>query len=155
MSSTPASNARTVARQAAVDFVAQGSARAWSPATGFRTLLYKEVLRFWKVSFQTVAAPVLTGVLYLLVFGHVLESHVDKQEGPVATVLILAGTLSTNDQVSVGSASGTVRKLSNYKGERVERAFRIGRRAQVTASAWTLFDGLRQIRKRLQHVVAV
>ena len=24
---------------------------------GFRTLLYKEVLRFWKVSFQTVAAP--------------------------------------------------------------------------------------------------
>ncbi|HBD35783.1 MAG TPA: metal-dependent hydrolase, partial [Cupriavidus sp.] len=26
---------------------------------GFRTLLYKEVLRFWKVSFQTVAAPVL------------------------------------------------------------------------------------------------
>lgn len=54
--------------------------------------------------------------------GTVLESHVDKQEGPVATVLVLAGTLSTNDQVSVGSASGTVRKLSNYKGERVERA---------------------------------
>ena len=27
---------------------------------GFRTLLYKEVLRFWKVAFQTVAAPVLT-----------------------------------------------------------------------------------------------
>ena len=28
--------------------------------TGFPTLFYKEVLRFWKVSFQTVAAPVLT-----------------------------------------------------------------------------------------------
>jgi ABC-2 type transport system permease protein len=27
---------------------------------GRRTLFYKEVLRFWKVSFQTVAAPVLT-----------------------------------------------------------------------------------------------
>jgi ABC-2 type transport system permease protein len=40
------------------------------------TLLYKEVLRFWKVSFQTVAAPVLTAVLYLLIFGHVLEDHV-------------------------------------------------------------------------------
>ena len=38
-----------------------------------RTLLYKEVLRFWKVSFQTVAAPVLTALLYLLIFGHVLE----------------------------------------------------------------------------------
>ena len=44
--------------------------------TGWRTLLYKEVLRFWKVSFQTVAAPVLTALLYLLIFGHVLEDHV-------------------------------------------------------------------------------
>ena len=44
--------------------------------SGARTLLYKEVLRFWKVSFQTVAAPVLTAVLYLLIFGHVLEGHV-------------------------------------------------------------------------------
>ena len=43
---------------------------------GAQTLLYKEVLRFWKVSFQTVAAPVLTAVLYLLIFGHVLEDHV-------------------------------------------------------------------------------
>jgi ABC-2 type transport system permease protein len=43
---------------------------------GARTLLYKEVLRFWKVSFQTVAAPVLTAILYLLIFGHVLEEHV-------------------------------------------------------------------------------
>jgi ABC-2 type transport system permease protein len=41
-----------------------------------RTLLYKELLRFWKVAFQTVAAPVLTALLYLLVFSHVLESHV-------------------------------------------------------------------------------
>jgi len=44
--------------------------------TGFRTLLYKEVLRFWKVSFQTIAAPVLTALLYLLIFSHVLEAHV-------------------------------------------------------------------------------
>jgi len=43
---------------------------------GTRTLLYKEVLRFWKVSFQTVAAPVLTAILYLLIFGHVLEGRV-------------------------------------------------------------------------------
>lgn len=44
--------------------------------SGFRTLFYKEVLRFWKVSFQTVAAPVLTALLYLLIFAHVLEDHV-------------------------------------------------------------------------------
>jgi ABC-2 type transport system permease protein len=44
--------------------------------TGVRTLLYKELLRFWKVSFQTVAAPILTALLYLLVFAHVLEGRV-------------------------------------------------------------------------------
>ena len=43
---------------------------------GFATLLYKEVLRFWKVGFQTVGAPVLTALLYLLIFSHVLEKHV-------------------------------------------------------------------------------
>ena len=49
--------------------------------TGWRALLYKEVLRFWKVGFQTVAAPVLTAVLYLLIFGHVLEEHVTVYNG--------------------------------------------------------------------------
>ncbi len=43
---------------------------------GFLTLLEKEFLRFWKVAFQTVAAPVLTALLYLLIFGHVLDEHV-------------------------------------------------------------------------------
>jgi ABC-2 type transport system permease protein len=47
-----------------------------SPWVGFRTLLYKEVLRFWKVAFQTVAAPVLTALLFLLIFSHVLDRHV-------------------------------------------------------------------------------
>ncbi len=44
--------------------------------TGFRTLLWKELLRFWKVSFQTVAAPVVTALLYLLIFSHVLDEQV-------------------------------------------------------------------------------
>ncbi len=43
---------------------------------GMRTLLYKETLRFWKVGFQTVGAPVLTAVMYMLIFGHVLEGQV-------------------------------------------------------------------------------
>ena len=49
--------------------------------SGFPTLLYKEVLRFWKVSFQTVAAPVLTTLLYLLVFAHALAAHVQAFPG--------------------------------------------------------------------------
>jgi ABC-2 type transport system permease protein len=44
-----------------------------SYGSGFPTLLRKEVMRFYKVAFQTVAAPVLTAVLYLMIFGHVLE----------------------------------------------------------------------------------
>jgi ABC-2 type transport system permease protein len=50
---------------------------------GWRTLFYKELLRFWKVSFQTVAAPVLTALLYLLIFSHVLESRVTVFGGSV------------------------------------------------------------------------
>jgi ABC-2 type transport system permease protein len=46
-------------------------------SVGFQTLLYKETLRFWKVATQTVAAPILTALLYLLIFGHVLEGHVE------------------------------------------------------------------------------
>jgi ABC-2 type transport system permease protein len=42
--------------------------------SGFLTLLHKEVKRFYKVAFQTVGAPVLTAVLYLLIFGHILEN---------------------------------------------------------------------------------
>jgi ABC-2 type transport system permease protein len=44
---------------------------------GARPLFVKEVLRFWKVSSQTIGAPMLTSVLYLLIFGHVLEGHVE------------------------------------------------------------------------------
>ena len=44
--------------------------------TSFYTLLYKELLRFWKVAFQTVAAPILTSLLYLLIFAQALEGRV-------------------------------------------------------------------------------
>ncbi len=43
--------------------------------SGFSTLLYKEILRFWKVAFQTIAAPVLTTLLYLLIFSHVMQGQ--------------------------------------------------------------------------------
>ncbi len=58
---------------------------------GFWTLFYKEVLRFWKVSFQTVAAPVLTSLLFLLIFSHVLERHVQVYEGVSYTSFLVPG----------------------------------------------------------------
>src|SRR5215210_7438881 len=54
-----------------------------SHGRGWPTLLHKELLRFWKVSFQTIAAPVLTSLLYLLIFSHVLESRVSVYGGQV------------------------------------------------------------------------
>jgi ABC-2 type transport system permease protein len=62
-----------------------------SAVVAFRTLLLKEMLRFWKVSFQTIAAPVLTSVLYLLVFGHVLETHVEALPGVNYTSFLIPG----------------------------------------------------------------
>jgi ABC-2 type transport system permease protein len=59
--------------------------------TGWRTLLYKEVLRFWKVGFQTVAAPVLTAVLYLLIFGHVLQNNVKVYDRIEYTAFLIPG----------------------------------------------------------------
>src|SRR5580692_12924229 len=58
---------------------------------GFRTLLYKEMLRFWKVSFQTIAAPVLTAVLYLLVFGHVLGQRLQAFAGVDYSAFLVPG----------------------------------------------------------------
>lgn len=44
--------------------------------SGFGTLLRKEILRFGRVIVQTVAAPVLTAVLYLMIFAQALEGRV-------------------------------------------------------------------------------
>jgi ABC-2 type transport system permease protein len=59
--------------------------------TGWQTLLYKEVLRFWKVGFQTVAAPVLTALMYLVIFGHVLEDHVKVYNSVGYTAFLVPG----------------------------------------------------------------
>ncbi|NML47702.1 ABC transporter permease [Ramlibacter sp. G-1-2-2] len=59
--------------------------------TGWQTLLYKESLRFWKVGFQTVAAPVLTALLYLLIFGHVLSDRVKVYDSINYTAFLVPG----------------------------------------------------------------
>ncbi len=62
-----------------------------SGMTGFNTLLYKEVLRFWKVATQTITAPIMTAILYLLIFGHVLEDHVQVYPGVKYTAFLVPG----------------------------------------------------------------
>ncbi len=58
---------------------------------GFRTLFYKEILRFWKVATQTLTAPIVTAMLYLLIFGHVLEEHVQVYPGVRYTAFLIPG----------------------------------------------------------------
>ena len=59
--------------------------------SGAGTLFRKEVLRFWSVAFQTVAAPVLTAIMYLLIFGHVLEEYVQVFPGVSYTSFLVPG----------------------------------------------------------------
>jgi translation initiation factor IF-2 len=54
--------------------------------------------------------------------GFVIESRLDVGRGPVATVLVLRGTLRVGDAVVAGDASGKVRALHDYRGERVREA---------------------------------
>ncbi len=61
--------------------------------TAFPTLLYKELLRFWKVAFQTVLAPVITAMLYLLIFSHVLEERVQVYPGISYSTFLVPGLI--------------------------------------------------------------
>lgn len=61
--------------------------------TGFYTLFYKELLRFWKVGFQTILAPLVTTLLYLLIFSHVLEEHVQVYPGVAYTTFLIPGLI--------------------------------------------------------------
>jgi ABC-2 type transport system permease protein len=60
---------------------------------GSATLFRKEILRFWNVAFQTVAAPVLTSVMYMLIFGHVLDQRVEAFPGVRYTSFLLPGLI--------------------------------------------------------------
>lgn len=59
--------------------------------TGLWTLFYKELLRFWKVSLQTILSPVVTTLLYLLIFSHVLAAHVQAYPGVAYTAFLIPG----------------------------------------------------------------
>ncbi len=55
--------------------------------------------------------------------GTVIEAHVDKGEGPVATLLVQAGTLRVNDPLVMnGEIYGKVRAMRNYRGENITEA---------------------------------
>lgn len=60
---------------------------------GTHTLFYKELLRFYKVALQTLVAPVVTALLYLLVFSHALSAHVQALPGVAYTSFLIPGLI--------------------------------------------------------------
>ncbi|MDG1096944.1 MAG: ABC transporter permease [Methylophilaceae bacterium] len=60
---------------------------------GVYTLFKKEVLRFWRVAFQTIASPVITALLYLLIFSHVLEGRVQVYDDVPYTAFLIPGLI--------------------------------------------------------------
>ena len=54
--------------------------------------------------------------------GTVVEAEMDRQRGPIATVLIQNGTLRLDDNVLVGNGTGTVRAMFNDTGKRIRFA---------------------------------
>ncbi|SFF61253.1 ABC-2 type transport system permease protein [Fontimonas thermophila] len=58
---------------------------------GFMTLLKKEVMRFWAVLGQTVTAPVITTLLYLLVFAQAMKDRASAYEGISYTEFLVPG----------------------------------------------------------------
>jgi ABC-2 type transport system permease protein len=61
--------------------------------SGFYTLLYKELLRFWRVGFQTIAAPVMTALLYLVVFVQVLQDRLQVYDSIAYTEFLIPGLM--------------------------------------------------------------
>ena len=64
----------------------------------------------------------LTAVATGRAMGSVLEAHLDKGRGPVATVLVQRGMLNIGDPVVAGAASGRVRAIIDDKGEQLTEA---------------------------------
>lgn len=54
--------------------------------------------------------------------GIVIEARLDKNKGPVATLLVLNGTLQTGMSVVAGTCSGRIKAMTSYKGDPIRKA---------------------------------
>lgn len=101
--------------------------------------------------------------------GTIIESHIDKGEGPVATALIQSGTLRTGDLVSVGSTSGKIKNMRDFRGREIAEAGPsmpvkilglktnppVGNILQVQSDAKTLKKSLKEMEVRKMKYRAV
>ncbi len=57
-----------------------------------------------------------------LAMGTVIEARLDKNKGPVATLLVLNGTLQAGMSVGGGTRSGKIKAMTNFKGDAIKKA---------------------------------
>tara|TARA_Y100001960_G_scaffold321020_1_gene394932 strand:- start:429 stop:1184 length:756 start_codon:yes stop_codon:yes gene_type:complete len=60
---------------------------------GFYTLLHKELLRFFKVGLQSIFAPIMATLIYLLIFSHMLEDRIQAYPGVTYTTFLIPGLI--------------------------------------------------------------
>ena len=84
--------------------------------SGWQVLLYKEILRFCKVGLQTIAAPVMTAMLYLLIFGHVLGSSVQVYPGVTYLAFLVPGLVMMSVLQNAFANSSSSRIQSKIMG---------------------------------------
>ena len=70
--------------------------------------------------------------------GFVIESHLDPQSGPVATVLVQNGTLKKGDYISVELCCGRVKEINDFSGKKIN---------QATPSMPVVITGLNEVPK--------
>lgn len=57
-----------------------------------------------------------------LALGSVIEAKLDKQRGPVATLLVLNGTMHVGMAIVAGNCSGRIKAMTNFRGETLKKA---------------------------------
>jgi len=73
--------------------MASNPQRSFNPWLPFLTLLSKEILRFWRVSSQTLLTPIITASLYLFVFGATLGNRLSVLEGFSYAQFVIPGLI--------------------------------------------------------------
>ncbi len=95
---------------------AEEAVKFWTFDRSFRTLLSREVRRFVRVWTQTLLAPLLTSVLYILVFGYGLGSRIREAAGVLYLEFILPGLVLMS--LIMASYGNTSTSLFDAKRER-------------------------------------
>ena len=123
---------------------------------GFYTLFKKEILRFWKVGFQTLAAPMITALLYQLIFSHAVGKSVEALPDVAYNAFLIPGLamMSMTQNAFANSSSSLIQSritgnlvfillpplsvsafFSAYVGASVVRGLLVGA-GVIAATAW-------------------